>query len=170
MSKITPMLRIIDNVNDWVGKIVSPLCIILMLLILIETVRRVLGHPTSWSIELTALLCGVYIVMAGVYALRYRAHVNMDILYNRFSPRGKAILDLITSIFFFAFIIVMVWKGYETTQYAIEVGERTLSRAWEPLTWPFKITIPIASFLILLQGVAKFIRDLRTATTKGETK
>jgi TRAP-type mannitol/chloroaromatic compound transport system permease small subunit len=67
-------------------------------------------------------------------------------------------------------LIVMVWKGYETTQYAIEVGERTLSRAWEPLTWPFKITIPIASFLILLQGVAKFIRDLRTATTKGETK
>jgi len=33
---------------------------------------------------------------------------------------------------------------------------------WSPPIYPFKTIIPIASFLLFLQGVAQFVRALRT--------
>ncbi|GAH80376.1 unnamed protein product [marine sediment metagenome] len=46
--------------------------------------------------------------------------------------------------------------------------ERSTS-VWHPPLYPLKLTMPIAAFLILLQGLAKFIRDLNAAIMGGKT-
>ena len=42
--------------------------------------------------------------------------------------------------------------------------ERSNSQ-WGPQIYPIKMVIPVATFFLLLQGLATFIRDLITATT-----
>jgi TRAP-type mannitol/chloroaromatic compound transport system permease small subunit len=44
----------------------------------------------------------------------------------------------------------------------------TLSSAWAPPVYPVKFAIPVAAFLLLLQGLAKYIRDLHLAFTGKE--
>lgn len=162
MKKSENILRYIDSISDLSGKIVSFLILILMGVVLIAVVMRyVVNRPTIWSHETGLYLFGGIIMLGAAYTLRHEGHVRMDALYGRFSPRGRAITDLATFIFFFLFIIVLLWKGWDMTWKAIRFMERTES-FWGPVIWPSRIVIPIGAFLLLLQGLAKFVRDILT--------
>jgi len=89
----------------------------------------------------------------------------MDILYNRLSLRGQAIIDLVTSIFFFIFVGLIVWTGWEAGWRSLQIGEASDS-SWGPPIYPIKLIIPVGGFLLLIQGVAKFITDLSTLTRR----
>jgi TRAP-type mannitol/chloroaromatic compound transport system permease small subunit len=93
--------------------------------------------------------------------------VSVDILYARLPPRGKALADLLTFPVFFLFVGVMLYKGFGFARDAWGFKE-TLSSAWAPPVYPFKTVIPVAAFLLFLQGAAKFIRDLHTLVTGKE--
>ena len=49
----------------------------------------------------------------GAYVLKHGGHVNVDILYGRFSPRIRAIIDLFTWLLFFYFCGLLLVKGWE---------------------------------------------------------
>ena len=102
------------------------------------------------------------------YAFLTRAHVNVDILYRRFSPRTKSIVDLFTSVLFFVFCIVLLWITVETADEQVLKLHFSL-RLLSPPSWPVRLLIPIGVFLLLLQGLAKFARNLITALTGKET-
>jgi TRAP-type mannitol/chloroaromatic compound transport system permease small subunit len=90
--------------------------------------------------------------------------VKVDIVYTRMSPRTKAIVDLITYLFVFLFCLVVVRYGIEVT-WAHLINGYTSTSAWSPITWPFKIMVPIAGVLLGTQALAKWIRDLVTVLT-----
>lgn len=168
MGKESYFVRLVDSINEWVGKFTSYLVLFMIAIIIYEIfVRYFLDRPTIWVHEKSSFIFGVSIMLGGGYALLYRAHVNMDIIYNRFSPRGKAILDLITSVLFFSFALVLVWMGGEFALNSLKVLE-TSSTTWDPPIYPIKLTIPIGGGLLLLQGLSKFIRDLSIAIKGGE--
>ncbi len=168
MLKIDSVFGVIAAISEWSGKIISPMVVVILFLTLFEIFKRyVLNAPTVWAMELTGYLCGVYFMIGGAYVLRYKAHINLDILYNRFSPRGKAVLDLITSVLFFSFVGVLLWKGYDAALYSLKHGEVTIT-GWEMPTFWVRVCIPIAAFLILLQGIADFARNFFTAISKGK--
>ena len=110
----------------------------------------------------------LYITLLGAaWLLRKEGHVNMDIFYNRLSPRKRAILDVLTASFFFFFIGLMLWKG------GILAWESIIKLDTSPtvnryLLYPVKMVIPVAAVLLLLEGTIKFITDLRIAFT-GES-
>jgi TRAP-type mannitol/chloroaromatic compound transport system permease small subunit len=106
-------------------------------------------------------------MVLGGYALYSKAHIAMDLLYGRWSPRTKAIVDVFTYLLFFFFIGALFWVGGE---YAWKATLRleTSRTAWHPPIWPFKLMIPVGALLFLIAGVAKFIRDLYMAITGKE--
>ena len=85
----------------------------------------------------------------------------MDMIINRFSPRGRAIFDLVTSVCFFLFVGVLLWAGLTRGLYSLEIREMSDSM-WRPPVYPVKLLIPVVAFLMLIQGVAKFMDDLST--------
>jgi len=168
MQKLSLFLRVIDNINDRTGKIISFLIIFTVACILYEVVMRSIFHtPTIWCHELSTFLYGAFIVMGGGYTLRHKAHVNVDIVYARLSQRGRAIVDLLTSTVFFCFCVVLLWHGGQFAWKSLLLLETTETN-WGPPIYPLKLTIPIAAFLLLLQGLAKFIRDLNIAIMDKE--
>jgi TRAP-type mannitol/chloroaromatic compound transport system permease small subunit len=168
MKKLKQVLSWIDRINEWTAKGASWLIWIIIAATAYEVVMRyAFKNPTTWSFELNYLVFGAYFMLIGAYTHARKGHVSVDIFYGRLSTRGKAIADLITFPAFFLFVGVMFYKGFGFARDAWGFRE-TLSSAWAPPVYPFKTVIPIAAFLLFLQGVAKFIRDLHTAVTGKE--
>ena len=167
MNIIRRILHFIDSLSDVTGKAFGYLILVLVMVVLYEVLMRyVFNLSQMWSFETSVFLWGAFFVMGGAYLLKHGGHVKIDVLYSLLSPRGKAITDLVTSIFFFTFIGLLIWKGWDLAWRAFELGERTDS-AWHPILWPVRMLIPVGAFLMLLQGLAKFIRDLFIAVGKG---
>ncbi len=88
-------------------------------------------------------------------------------VYNRFGPRGKAIVDMFTFIFFFIFCYVLIWKSWPTALESFLTMERSAS-AFAPILFPFRMVIPVGVGLLLLQGIAKFMRDILVLSGRGK--
>jgi TRAP-type mannitol/chloroaromatic compound transport system permease small subunit len=78
------------------------------------------------------------------------------------TPRPRAVIDSFTFIFFFFYMIVFLWATTEYARRAVSVLE-TSGSAWDPPVYPIKLALAAGVLLLLLQGIAKFIRDLHFA-------
>jgi TRAP-type mannitol/chloroaromatic compound transport system permease small subunit len=160
MERIKISLRTIDSISEWSGKMVSFLIIVITGVTIWEVILRyIFNSPTKWAFDAAYLVFGAYGVLGGAYTLYLNGHVNVDIVYGRLPLRVRAIIDLVTSVFFFLFCGLLLWKGGEMAWDSLKIMERG-SSAWAPPVYPIKLTIPLGAFLLLLQGTAKFIRDL----------
>ncbi|HBW35770.1 MAG TPA: ABC transporter substrate-binding protein [Desulfosporosinus sp.] len=168
-AQLRIILHYIDLVSECSGKFISLLIIVLNLIIGYEVIARyVLNAPTIWVHEASGMLFGTYIVLGAAYILSIKGHVNMDLVYNRLSRRQQAFIDIITFGVFAAFCVALIFKGGERALYSIRIMEHS-SSIWGPPLYPIKIMLPIGAFLLLLQGIAKFARDV-TTLVKGEER
>ncbi len=161
-------LQAIDRINEQTGKVVSYLILFLVGVILYEIlVRYLFNSPTIWAHETSQMIYGAYVILLGGYVLQRGGHVNVDILYHRFKPRTRAIIDLFTWLLFFYFCGLLLWKGGEMAWDSFKILE-TEPTAFGPPVYPIKMMIPLGALLILLQGLAKFIRDFNLAISGKE--
>ncbi|HOJ51780.1 MAG TPA: TRAP transporter small permease subunit [Syntrophales bacterium] len=157
---MTKMLRIIDLVNEYVGKTVSFLLIAILIIILYEIfVRYVFNSPTIWAHELSQMIFGVYVILLGGYLQIHDGHVNVELIYGKFSPRVRAIVDMFTWLVFFAFAGVLTVKGWQIAWDSFQFRE-TEPTAFAPPIYPVKMMIPLGAFLLFLQGLARYLRAL----------
>jgi TRAP-type mannitol/chloroaromatic compound transport system permease small subunit len=168
MKKLASFLKVVDAISEWSGKGIAYLIIPGILILALEVVLRyVFNSPTMWAHGTTQRIFATYYILSGAYILRYNKHVSVDVIYNRFSLRTRANLSLIGSLFFFVFCGVMLWKGIDFTWTSLSQLEPDAT-PWRAPLYPFKMMIPLGALLILLQGLAKFIRDLMTVITGRE--
>lgn len=168
MNVLQLLLKIIDGLNAWTAKIISWALILIIASTVYEVfMRYVLSQPTDWSFAFNYLAHGIYFMLLGAFTMAQRGHVSVDIFYNRLSLRGRAIIDLVTAPVFFIFLAAMFWYGGVFALNSFGFRE-TLSSAWAPPIWPIKMIIPLAAGMMLMQGVAKFIRDSYIVVTGRE--
>lgn len=154
------IFAVIDYISDLVAKIFMLLIFPITLVLFYDVFSRYfLSKSTIWAGELGGMLFGVYLLMGGSYALQKGAHVSVDIFYTKFSPRTRAAVDIVTWTMFYIFVLILLYKGWQYASLSIGRMEKT-SSLWGPYTWPSKIFIPIAAFLMLLQGIKKTYYDL----------
>ena len=160
MQRLLRLLRIVDKTNQSVGESFSFLVYALIIVVAIEvTLRYVFDSPTDWVHDVSAQLFAASVVLGGGYVLFYRGHVNMDIFLIRMWPKTRAIVNLITYLFFFAFCAVLIWKGIDGAALAIRLKEMTITPTPIPV-YPLKTLIPIGASLLFLQGLANYIREI----------
>lgn len=158
-------LTFIETVSDWSGKITAYLIPAMMVVMAYEVVARyIFNKPTIWVMETTQFIFIASTAMGGAWLLLHRGHVNVPILHDRLGTRTRAIVDSVTSLFFFFFIFFLFRYVLAATIEAVA----NLYRAptyWEPPVYPIYIIMSAGILLIFLQGVVKFIRDLTMAVT-----
>lgn len=103
----------IDRLSLTCGEFVSYWAVIAVLVYYYEVIARyVFNSPTNWAHESMYLMFGMQYLIAGAYAMLTESHVRVDVFYAPLSPRRKAIVDLLTSVFFFIFagtLLVTSW-------------------------------------------------------------
>jgi TRAP-type mannitol/chloroaromatic compound transport system permease small subunit len=163
MRAVRIAVQAIEALNGVVGR-VTAVCILGLIGLVVWEVflRYVLQAPTTWGNELVGYIFAGYILLGGGYTLLHRDHVAMDILYARFGPRTKATLDVLTAGFVIIYCLVLLRETWVMTYEAWESGQRA-SSDWSPPLFPIYLVLPIGAALILLQAVAKLVRDLHLA-------
>ena len=162
-------LRIVDNANEWIGRIFSWLIIPLVIIVVVEIVlRNLFNSPTIWSFEVLKQLYGFYFMICAGYTLKHQGHVGIDVLSQRFSPRMQPIVDLVCYlVFFFPFCLVLLYYGAVFAAKSWEMLETEWGAFAIPI-YPIKTVIPVTAVLLLLQGIAEFIRKLSAVASGGE--
>ena len=154
------VLFFVDRVSTLVGQAFSWLIVVLTFLITWEVFARyVLNTPNPWAFDLMIMLYGAAFMMAGAYTLAKNGHVRGDVLYSFFPPRLQAGLDLLLYIvFFIPGVVALAWAGYTYAAESFAIREHSTLTANGPPLYPFKMVIPFAGILLLLQGLVEIVR------------
>lgn len=170
MSGVQKVIQRIDSISEWSGKIFAWISLPLVFCMSYDVIMRYLFQaPTKWAYEMTWMQYGALFMLGGAYALKHRLHVRVDIIYNRWSPRTRAIFDLMTYILiFFPVFYILVTHSAIYAYYSWEIWETSYVSYWQPPVYPIKTVMVVALVLFLLQGIAEFLR-LAVYVFKGET-
>jgi TRAP-type mannitol/chloroaromatic compound transport system permease small subunit len=155
------MKLIIDGiivVINWIGSVASLLILLIMAFVTYEVISRyAFNAPTSWAWLINKQLFGVFVLIAGGYALVNNSHIRIEILYDRFSPNLKAAIKWITLFAATCFLGSLLWKSIAMAQEAWETKEVAMGVFKLPL-YPLKIFMPVGALLFLLGCIAKTLR------------
>ncbi|MDZ7749942.1 MAG: TRAP transporter small permease subunit [Halofilum sp. (in: g-proteobacteria)] len=154
----------VDRVSGWTGHFVAYWSVLAVFVYYYEVIARyVFNSPTNWAHESMFLMFGMVYLISGAFALRDDAHVRVDVLYQYLPRRGRAVVDIVTSIFFFIFVGTMLVTGIQFAMDSINVWEVSFTE-WAIQYWVVKITIPLGAALLLLQGIADVLRNIAVFT------
>jgi TRAP-type mannitol/chloroaromatic compound transport system permease small subunit len=166
---VLAIMHVVDSISEWTGRLIAWLIIPLVGGLSYEVFARYLfDAPTIWAYDTTYMLYGSHFMLGAGYTLLKKGHIRTDIFYNKFSPRLQGTIDAtLYLLFFFPGIIYFLWAGAAEAIHSWSLLERSDASPWRPPLYPFKTVIPIAAFLLLIQGVSEFLKSLHAAR-KGE--
>jgi len=168
MRMLRSFILTVDATSERLGKILSFLIFGMTAVLVYEVVvRYAFNAPTVWAHETGIFFWGYCGILAGAYTLKHHAHINVDILYSRLSPRVRAILDVVTGLLFFFIMGLIIYEGWKMGTASLAIHERSPT-PWSPPVAHFKLVLPIGAFLLLVQGLANWIRSLHLALTNKE--
>ncbi|MEO8164073.1 MAG: TRAP transporter small permease subunit [Betaproteobacteria bacterium] len=154
------MLLFIDRISAWSGKAFAWTIVVLTAVVFYDVVARyVFNAPTQWGFDAAYILFGTGFMMAGAYTLSRNGHVRADLLYRTLRPRTQAAFDLVLYfLFFLPGVAALVYAGVEFTKVSWAMREvSSVTSSGTPI-FPFKLVIPIAGSLLLLQAMAEIAR------------
>ncbi len=153
------VFNIVDTFTQKTSKPAGLLVFFMMAVTVTEVVARyVFNHPTTWVWPINKQLFGLFILLAGLYTTYKGGHIRIEIFYDHFPPKLKYIARLIALACLICFMGVLIWQSGWMGLNALKVRELSAGAFRMPL-YPLKLLIPAFAFLILLQGIAVFIRD-----------
>ncbi len=159
-NAIVTFVKTVDAVNYRIGRAAMYLFFVMGAILLASTASRIsLGVPINWALEMSQFILSAYYLLGGAYTLQLDQHVRMDLFYSQLEARKRAITDAITILFVIFFMVVLLWGGLSSTKYAIEYGQKNYS-AWGPPLWPVKSVMTFAIFMMLLQLISTFFKDV----------
>lgn len=159
-------VRYVDAVNRVIGRFVMYLIFVMMAVLLLSSVSRTFFDVSFiWTVEMAQFLLAGYYLLGGGYSMQLDSHVRMDLVYSRWSAKGRALADAITAVVLIFYLVFLLVGGISSTQYAIAYGQKNYS-SWAPPLAPIKIIMTIGIALMLLQVIAVFFKDL--ARARGE--
>jgi TRAP-type mannitol/chloroaromatic compound transport system permease small subunit len=151
----------VGAISEWSGKFVAYFIYIGIALLAIEVVLRYFWNaPTVWAHGYSQRLFGSYFILVGAYTLLKDGHVRVDVLYVRYGPRGKTILDLLNYGLLLIWSTVLLTEGWTffLRSYRMrEVDEMVLAHP----VYPVKFLLIIGVLLIALHGLALFLATLK---------
>ena len=153
------VIRLIDGVNEVVGRVVSVLAIVFATIIIYDVVMRyVFNAPTRWAFDVTKQVFGFYFILLGGYTLRHKMHVRVDIVTATLRPLTRRVVEAAGYVFFFfPFAWVFFDQSWTFAARSLAQGETTYGSVQLPV-YPLKIAMCVAAGLLLAQGVAEFLK------------
>jgi C4-dicarboxylate transporter DctQ subunit len=126
--------------------------------------RRIVGSPTTWNVQVNELALLYVTFFAAVWVLRQDRHVRMTAIMELVSPKVVKILYLIGSAMGLFICIVITWKTGQSTWESIADARVLRQEIDVPLVltiWP----IPFGFCLMAIQFLRMIgvgIKELRT--------
>ena len=151
---ISLYINIVDFLCEKVGRFVMYWVFFMMFLLILSFVtRNIINIPLMWIIEMAQFTITAYYLLGGGYSMLTDDHVRMDLFYGKLSRKGKAKMDIFTSVFLIFFLSIT------SLIYTIETKQK-LFTAWAPYVWPIKSLMLLGILLMLLQAFSTLFKDI----------
>lgn len=152
----------IDKINDYVGRFVSWITALLVLVVFTDVVMRYLFNTSYVFVqELEWHLFGFIFLIGAGYTLLQNGHVRVDIIYQRLGAKAQAWINLLgTIIFLFPGCFLIIITSLKFVDNSFSVLEGSPDPGGIPLRFILKSCIPVGFSLILLQGLSLLINSL----------
>ena len=156
------VIRTIDKFTELTGYLFVLVIIPLILANVVEVFARyVLKAPTIWALDVTTMSYGTLFMLGSALALLKGAHVRTDMLWDKFSDRTKGMIDSLAALLLFLpTMAVLFFISIDDFIHAVSIDERSSSGAWTPVIWPLRGVIPLAAFMLFLQGISELLKSL----------
>ena len=155
-------VKYVDAVNRVVGRFAMYLIFAMLGVLLYSSIMKTFFLPVLWTLETAQFLMVAYYMLGGGYSMQLGDHVRMDLLYSGRSSKKKGFVDSLTSFCLVFYLIILLYGGLSSTQYALFYGEKSYS-SWAPYMAPIKIIMCFGIAMMLLQAIATFFKDLARA-------
>jgi TRAP-type mannitol/chloroaromatic compound transport system permease small subunit len=158
--------RAIDAVNFWIGKVLSWLILIVVLISAANaTVRKVFDTSSNAWLELQWILFGAIFLLCSPWTLLSNEHIRIDIVNNTLPKRWRDSIDAFGHAFFLLpLTIVMIVTSVPFFLRSFSLNEQSANAGGLP-QWPAKGLILIGFVLLFWQGVSELIK--RIAVMRG---
>jgi TRAP-type mannitol/chloroaromatic compound transport system permease small subunit len=148
----------IERLIEAVGATASFLILVIMTIITYEVIARyAFNAPTSWAWLINRQFFGVFVMVAGSYALMHGQHIRIEVLYDRFPHPVKTAVRWLSLMAALIFLGSLLWKGGIMGLEAWKSGEKAVGMFRLPL-YPLKMFIPIGTGLFILGCLVFFSR------------
>lgn len=159
--------RAIDRVTGVFGHMITWMTLIMILVGAFNAVARYLGRFVGASLssnlylELQWYIFSLIFLLGAGYTLREDAHVRVDVLYARISPRARRLINLLgAALLLTPFCIFVLYMSWPSVVNAWTIKEMSPDPGGLP-RYPLKALIIVAFVLLLIQGLSEFIKDWR---------
>lgn len=138
-------------------------------LVLLVAANVLLRYMFSWSPvglqEVEWHLISPIALLGMAYALHHRADVRVDFLYDRFSPRTRAMVDVAGGLMTVGVGVFIAWLAVPYVIQSYEIGEGSPDPGGLPWRFALKAIIPLGFSLLAVQGLSDTLRALSRLLT-----
>lgn len=168
MKVIKLVVRLIDGLNEWVGRFISWLSTFLVAVVCYDVVTRYILRSSSVAVqELEWHIFAILFLIGAAYTLKHDSHVRVDVFYTLMTPRWKAVVDFAGSlIFLIPFSLLVIWTSKNFISMSYLTHETSPDPGGLPYRYLLKAMIPGGFVLVLLQGIAIALRSFCTIIGK----
>ena len=170
MPILLQISRAIDILNEWIGRLINWLVLVMVLVGVWNVAGRYIGQAIGQKLTSNALietqwyLFDIVFLLGAAYTLKHNAHVRVDVIYNNLLPKQKALINLLgTCLFLIPFCLFGIFFSWNTVVQSWQILEMSPDPGGLP-RYPIKTMIIVSFVLLLLQGISQGIKQFAIVT------
>jgi TRAP-type mannitol/chloroaromatic compound transport system permease small subunit len=155
-------VQTIDTITELLGKVIAWLTLLMVLLTFSIVVLRY-GFNLGWigMQESVLYFHGIVFMLGAAYTLKHDGHVRVDIFYQKYSPKQKALLNLFGSVILLLPVCIFIF--FISLDYVLSswsIMESSPEAGGLPLVYLNKSLILLLAITLSLQGLAEIVRNI----------
>jgi TRAP-type mannitol/chloroaromatic compound transport system permease small subunit len=159
VGALLKLSRLIDFVNEWIGRIAMWLVLATVLISAGNAImRKAFNIGSNAYLEIQWYLFAAVFMLAAGYVFLHNGHVRIDFISTRLSKRTNAIIDALgIAIFLIPLCVILIdlaWPLFMRTYLSGEMSEN----AGGLIRWPVILLIPLGFAVLMTQGISELIK------------
>lgn len=152
--------RLIDTLNSVMGRTLSWLTLVMVLLTVFVVAMRYGFDKGATATQEWVMYCHALVFMgAAAWTLQRDAHVRVDIFFRSMPPRRQALVDLTGSlIFLLPVCLFLAWNSWDYVAVSWARNERSAEAGGLPWVYWQKSIILLLVVSLLLQALSQIIK------------
>ena len=152
-----------DRFSDVMGWIAGVLNLTMLINVFYDAIMRYFFKTGSIAMqEMEWHLFSIVFLFGMAFALKEDGHVRVDVLYDQFSPKWKAIVNIGGTMLFLIPLAVLIINGsFWFVKEAYDVGEVSGDPGGLTMRWLIKSVIPVSFVFLIVSATGFIIRNIR---------
>lgn len=165
-NSIAKIVSGLDSFSEWVGRSIAWLTLLMVLVTFVVVVMRYVLNVGNIQLQESMIYMHSFIFLLGAgYTLKHDGHVRVDIFYRPLGERGKAIINILGTLFLLLPVSIFIfWISWDYVAFSWHTFEGSQEAGGIEALYLLKTSLLVMPLLMILQGIAELLRNLMVLT------